>query len=82
MPENAVAYTTGQAAKIAPPAVMNHTWLPSQCGATVLIITRRSVSSLPRNGNSVPTPMSWPSMMAKPIKSTPTSSHQMSFRVR
>ena len=32
-------------------------------------------------GMGVLLPMSWPSMMAKPINSTPISSHQMSFRV-
>jgi hypothetical protein len=66
---------------MAPPPVMNQTWLPSQCGPTVLIITRRSVSVLPTKGSRVPTPMSWPSMTAKPSSSTPTSSHQISFRV-
>jgi len=76
-----VAYTSGQAAKIAPPAVMNQTWLPSQCGATVLMTARRSRSLRPTKGSSTPMPMSWPSMMAKPTSSTPTSSHQMSLRV-
>jgi hypothetical protein len=66
---------------MAPPPVMNHTWLPSQCGPTVLMTTRRSSSFLPTKGSSVPTPMSWPSMMAKPTSSTPTSSHQMILKV-
>ena len=35
MPENMVAYHSGNAAKVAPPAVSSHTSLPSQCGPIV-----------------------------------------------
>ena len=77
MPENAVAYTIGHAANNAPPAVMNQTWLPSQCGAIVLIAARRSSSFLPTNGMIAIEPISKPSVRAKPISSTPTSTHQM-----
>ena len=39
-----VAYHSGKAAKVAPPATSSHTSLPSQTGPMVLITTRRSVS--------------------------------------
>jgi hypothetical protein len=35
---------------MAPPPVMNQTWLPSQCGPTVLMTTRRSSSFLADEG--------------------------------
>ena len=60
---------------------INHTWLPSQTGPTVLITTRRSVSPRAMNGKSMPTPRSKPSMIAKPINRMPSSSHQMIFNV-
>jgi len=59
---------------------MNHTWLPSQCGAMVLIATRRSLSVWPTKGISAMAPMSKPSVRAKPISSTPISTHQTSLR--
>ena len=55
------AYQGGKAAKVAPPAVSSQTSLPSQTGPIVLIMTRRSMSSRPRNGSSIPTPKSNPS---------------------
>ena len=60
---------------------MNQTWLPSHTGPTVLMATRRSVSVRATNGSSAVTPMSKPSAAAKPISSTPSSTHQMSFSV-
>ena len=80
MPEKAVAYTIGHAANSAPPAVMNQTWLPSQCGAMVLIAARRSLSFLPTNGIMAMEPISKPSVRAKPISNTPTSTHQIILR--
>jgi len=55
-PLNSVAYQLGNAANIAPPAVMSQTSLPSQNGPMVLMMTRRSSSFLPRNGSRIPTP--------------------------
>ncbi|CSB92330.1 Uncharacterised protein [Vibrio cholerae] len=60
---------------------MSQTWFPSQCGAIELIITRRSLSFLPMIGTSAPTPISKPSVMAKPTRSTPISTHQMSRKI-
>ena len=48
--ENHVAYQSGNAANVAPPATMSHTSLPSQNGPIVLIATRRSRSVLPDDG--------------------------------
>jgi hypothetical protein len=47
---------------------MNQTWLPSQTGPTVLMAMRRSTSVSATKGSSAPTPMSKPSVMAKPMK--------------
>ena len=40
-PENTVAYMPGNAANIAPPAVISHTSLPSQTGPMVFSTARR-----------------------------------------
>lgn len=72
-PLNRVAYQPGKAAKVAPPAVISQTSLPSQVGPIVLIITRRSLGSLPRMGYSIETPKSKPSRKKKPIHSTAMS---------
>ena len=81
MPENAAAYTSGHAANVAPPAMTNHVWLPSQLGSIERRITRRSSSDRPRNGDSIPMPMSQPSVNANAMRMNPTSAHQMTFRV-
>ena len=66
-PENSVAYHSGNAANIAPAAVISHTSLPSHTGPIVLISTRRRVSATwasrprPRIGSNIPTPKSKPS---------------------
>ena len=57
--------------------MINQTWLPSQCGAIVLIAARRSLSVLPTKGMIAMEPMSKPSVKAKPINKTPTRTHQM-----
>ena len=54
--------------------VISQTWLPSQTGPMVLMATRRSLSFLATKGSSAATPRSKPSMMAKPISSTPRNS--------
>ena len=56
MPLNMVAYTWGNAAKVAPPAVSIHTSLPSHTGVMVLSIMRRSVSSSEASRDTMPTP--------------------------
>ncbi len=66
---------------MAPAPRMSHTWLPSQTGPTLLMIMRRSESVLARKGSHMQTPRSNPSIAAKPISSTPSSSHQMTRRV-
>src|SRR3954467_7367226 len=60
---------------------ISHTWLPSHTGPTVLMTTRRSLSSRPRNGNKTTTPRSNPSATTKPIITTPSSNHQMNFKL-
>ena len=61
MPENMVAYHSGNAANIAPPAVSSHTSLPSQCGPMVRTVAVRSSGVLPTMRRSIPTPKSKPS---------------------
>ena len=61
MPENIVAYHSGKAAKVAPPAVSSHTSFPSQWGPIVRTVWVRSRSSLATRGSSMPTPKSKPS---------------------
>ena len=61
-----MAYHSGNAANVAPPAVSSHTSLPSQTGPIVLIMTRRSRSLAARSPrdsrpSSMPTPKSNPS---------------------
>jgi hypothetical protein len=60
-PLNIVAYHSGKAANVAPPATISHTSLASQKGPIELTTTRRSVSSRPITGNRIPTPKSKPS---------------------
>ena len=60
-PLNRVAYHSGKAANVAPPATRTQTSLPSQTGPIVLIRTRRSRSSRAKVGISMPTPKSKPS---------------------
>ena len=61
MPENIVAYHSGMAANVAPPAVRSHTSLPSQCGPMVRTTWVRSRSFFATKGRSWPTPKSKPS---------------------
>lgn len=63
MPLNIVAYQSGNAAKVAPPATSSHTSLLSHTVAIELIITRRRRSSVPITGRSMPTPRSKPPRM-------------------
>src|SRR5258706_289529 len=75
-----VAYHSGKAAKVAPPAVSNQTSLPSQCGPMALSITRRLASSRPRKGSSMPTPKSKPSRKKNPIQRTAIKTNQSVLR--
>ena len=61
MPENMVAYHSGKAAKVAPPAVRTHTSFPSQWGPMVFSARRRSFSDFGRILSSIPTPNPKPS---------------------
>ena len=61
MPENIVAYHSGNAAKVAPPAVRRKTSLPSQWGPMVLRARRRSFSLRGRIFKSMPVPKPKPS---------------------
>ena len=63
-----MAYQSGNAAKVAPPATMSHTSLPSQNGPMVLIATRRSRSVLPTTVCNAPTPKSKPSRTKNPVQ--------------
>ena len=56
-----LAYQSGKAAKVAPPATMSQTSLPSHQGPIALRAIRRSVSSRPMARLSIPTPKSNPS---------------------
>lgn len=56
-----MAYHSGKAAKVAPPAVSSQTSLPSQTGPIVLIRTRFSVRSRASSLVRMPTPKSKPS---------------------
>jgi hypothetical protein len=56
-----VAYQSGKAAKVAPPAVSSHTSLPSQTGPMVLMRTRFSTRSRASSLVRTPTPKSKPS---------------------
>ncbi len=66
---------------MAPPPRINQTWLPSQTGPIVLMMMRRSTSVLPTTGMRMSTPRSNPSIAAKAISNTPSSTHQMMRRV-
>src|SRR6266516_2856327 len=65
-----VAYQPGKAAKMAAPATISHTSLPSHSGPIVLITVRRPASSRPMIPCSMPTPRSNPSSAKKPVHST------------
>ncbi len=56
-----VAYHSGNAANVAPPATSSQTSLPSQTGPIVSSIVPFSSALRPRNGSSMPTPKSKPS---------------------
>ena len=66
--ENHVAYQSGNAANVAPPATMSQTSLPSQNGPIVLIATRRSRSVFPTTVCNAPTPKSNPSRTKNPVQ--------------
>ena len=83
-PENNVAYISGNAANIAPPAVISHTSLPSHTGPMVLSTARSCCSRWPagarrpKNFISIPTPKSKPSKTRKPTKSAARAMNQKS----
>src|SRR5690625_7162637 len=69
-PANMDAYQCGNAANVAPAAVMSQTSLPSQTGPMVLSNTRRCDSFLAHAFINMPTPRSKPSRMRYPVHST------------
>ena len=74
-------YQRGKAAKVAAPATMSHTSLPSQVGPMVLTATRRSVSFLATNEWSMPTPKSKPSSTKNPTQKKATiTNHKLFMR--
>jgi hypothetical protein len=72
-----VAYQPGKAAKMAAPATISHTSLPSQNGPMVLTARRRSTSVRPITAWSIPTPKSNPSRTKKPTQKTATTRYQI-----
>ncbi len=56
-----LAYHSGKAANVAPPATISQTSFPSQTGPMALRASRRSTSSRPMARLSMPTPKSKPS---------------------
>ena len=76
--ENIVAYQPGKAAKIAAPATISHTSLPSHTGPMVFTSTRRSRSLRPRNECSIPTPKSNPSRTKNPTHKMAMTMNQKS----
>ncbi len=75
-----VAYHEGKAAKIAAPATTSHTSLPSQTGPMELTAMRCSMSFLPTNECSIPTPKSNPSRTKNPTQKMATITNQMLLR--
>ena len=80
-PENTVAYMSGNAANIAPPAVISQTSLPSQTGPMVLSTARCvlfavALGDAAEGAISMPTPKSKPSSTKKPTKSTAMQMNQ------
>ena len=78
--ENIVAYHDGKAAKMAAPATISHTSLPSQMGPIELMATRRSWSLCPMKECSIPTPKSNPSSTKNPTQKMATMMNQMLLR--
>jgi hypothetical protein len=68
--EKSEAYHSGKAAKVAAPAVISHTSLPSHTGPMVFSSTRRSVLLRANSFMSIPTPRSKPSRKRYPVHST------------
>ena len=75
--ENIVAYHPGNAANSDAPATTSHTSLPSHQGPIVFMQTRRSISVLPMNRCSMPTPKSNPSSTKNPIQRTVMMTNQI-----
>src|SRR5690625_3708826 len=87
-PENSVAYQPGNAANMAPPAVISHTSLPSHTGPMVLSAARRCASAVsvgppaarPNGAISMPTPKSNPSSRKNPRNSAATTTNHTSCK--
>ena len=70
----------GNAANVAPPAVISHTSLPSHIGPIVWISARRSLRVLATVRMSIPTPKSKPSSTKNPIHRTAMRMNQRACR--
>ena len=80
IPENIVAYHSGNAANSAPPATISHTSLPSQTGPMVRMIVFLAAESLPMNGAKIPTPKSKPSRRKYPANKNAMRTNQKVLR--
>jgi hypothetical protein len=82
-PEKRVAYIPGNAANIAPPAVISHTSLPSHTGPMVLrtarwCCSRSLLATRPKTFINMPMPKSKPSSTKKPRNSPARAMNQKS----
>src|ERR1700736_4339534 len=76
-----LAYQTGKAANVAPPATISHTSLPSQIGPMAFLASRRSMSSRPIARLRMPTPKSKPSSTKYPAHSRPIRANHEVFKL-
>src|ERR1700761_7503849 len=76
-----LAYQSGKAANVAPPATISQTSLPSQNGPMALRHSRRSTSSRAMATLSMPTPKSKPSSTKYTVHTNPSRANQAVFRL-
>src|ERR1700759_2452151 len=76
-----LAYQSGKAANVAPPARISQTSLPSQNGPMAFRQSRRSTSSRVMATLSMPTPKSKPSSTKYTVHTRPSRANQAVFRL-
>src|SRR3984885_13553462 len=76
-----LAYQSGKAANVAPPARISQTSLPSQNGPMAFRQSRRSTSSRAMATLSMPTPKSKPSSTKYMVHTSPSRANQAVFRL-
>src|ERR1700744_2523344 len=76
-----LAYQSGKAANVAPPARISQTSLPSQNGPMAFRHSRRSTSSRAMATLSMPTPKSKPSSTKYTVHTNPSRANQAVFRL-